>query len=234
MLAMHLVADGKIPQVLAGRKGAQQKLDGAGPVAEILRQHRRAGDVAAARGIVDGAVGAHQRGERVFDFPGAGKAAADPDFLSLGRGRDLQPRRAGRLDHRIGVRIVEPPRPAIERHVESGAVGPAAAADRAARLYHHDLAPCGGDLAGGRDAGRAGPDHDNVSFARDRGPREPRAHHCSAQHQSHRTAARYRHLGRPEIVISWFPKACRAWDPDEGGTQSTSRAQLESRANLPY
>jgi hypothetical protein len=123
----------RILQILAGGVGAEHEFRGPRPVAEILRQRRGAGHIGlAARGVVDGAVGAHQGGEKFLGFAGPRVAAADPDFLARRRRRDIEPGAARQLDHRVGVGIVHPARAAIERHLECRGVGEAAAADLAA------------------------------------------------------------------------------------------------------
>jgi hypothetical protein len=82
VLRAGLVDDGDILQVLAGEVGAEHELRRSGPVAQILRQHRRTGDVEPAGGLVDGAVGADQGREKFLGFAGAGVAAADANFLT--------------------------------------------------------------------------------------------------------------------------------------------------------
>jgi len=78
------------------------------------------------RAVVDGAVGAHKCCEKFFGFPGPCVAAADAYFLAQRHRRDVEPRIAPELDHRVGVGIVHPPRAAIERHVERRGIGQAA------------------------------------------------------------------------------------------------------------
>ena len=85
----------------------------------------------AARGLVDGAVGAHQRRQKLLGLARARIAAADAHLLAGRRRQNVEPGAARQPDHRIGVGIVHPARAAIERHVEGGAVGDAAAADLA-------------------------------------------------------------------------------------------------------
>src|SRR5215207_3042432 len=70
-----LVDDRDILEVLAGETGAEHEFRGACPVAEILRQRRRAGDIELARRFVDGAVGPHQGCEKLLGFAGAGVSA---------------------------------------------------------------------------------------------------------------------------------------------------------------
>ena len=96
ILRAGFVERGYILQILAGGVGAEQKFDRPGPFAQILRQRRGAGHIDfAARGVVDGAVGAHQRGEKILGFAGARVAAADADFLTQRRRiRFPAPRRA--------------------------------------------------------------------------------------------------------------------------------------------
>ena len=141
VLRAGLVDRGDVFQILAGETGAEHEFRRPRPDAEVLRQHGRASDVGlAAGGFVDGAVGAHHGGEKFLGFSGPRIAAADADFLADRRGRDVKPRGARELDHRVGVGIVHPPRAAIERHAECRGIGEAAAADLARGLHHDDPA----------------------------------------------------------------------------------------------
>ena len=132
-------------------------------------------------GVVDGAVGAHQRGEEFLGLAGARVAAADADFLARRRRVISSPAVARQLDHRIGLGIVHPARAAIERHVEGRDVGLAAAADLVRRLHHDHLAVRRHDPPRRSNAGRARADHDNVGLARQR-----RGSRAAAEHRRRR------------------------------------------------
>ena len=176
LLRADLVDRGKLLQILPRRIGAEQEFHRRGPVAEILRQDGSAGHIGpAARGIVDGAVGAHQGGQQFLDLAGAGVAAADTDFLPKRRRTDLQPRGAREFYYRVGVGIMDPARAAVERHVEGRGVGDATPADLAGGFQHNHLAVRSQDAPRRRDAGRPRADHDNVSLARQRRGRCPPA-----------------------------------------------------------
>jgi hypothetical protein len=162
---------------------------------------RGTGDVEPPRGVVDGAVGAHQRGEKFLGLAGAGVAAADADLLARGRGRDLEARGARQLDHRIGFGIVHPARAAIERHLEGRSVGLAAAADLACRLHHDHLAVRRHDPPRRSNAGRACADHDDVGLAR-----QAALHpHAPGKTRVTANAADADRKWRRVIVMSWFP-----------------------------
>ena len=143
--------------------------DGA-PVAEILRQRLRAGDVAlAARRILDRAVRAHDRGEIVLHLAFARVAPADAQLLPRRRRIDVEPGAARReLRHRIDVRHVQPVRAAIVRHAEGAGVGDAAPADAVARLDQREAPARRRDLARRSNARRAGADDRDVDLARGR------------------------------------------------------------------
>ena len=203
VLRARLVDRRQILQVLAGEARAEHEFGGARPVAEILRQDRRAGRIElAARGLVDGAVGAHQRRQKLLGLAGARIAAADAHLLAGRRRRDIEPGTARQPDHRVGVGIVHPARATIERHVEGGAVGDAAAADLRRRLHHDDLAVGRHDAPRCGDSGRTGADHDNVSLARQRRGSLRRRTGIAAK------AADADRKLRRVIVMSWFPRTC--------------------------
>ena len=56
-------------QLLAAAEWAEHEFDRWPPVAEIVRQRLRARDVALARGVGDGAIGAHLRGKKSSSSP---------------------------------------------------------------------------------------------------------------------------------------------------------------------
>ncbi len=112
------------------------------PVAQILRQRLHAGDIGlAARGILDGAVRAHDGGEIVLHLAFARVAPADAQLLSGRRRIEIEPGAHRELRHRIDVRHVHPMRAAIERHAEDAVVGDAASADMVARLDQREAPP---------------------------------------------------------------------------------------------
>ena len=172
ILRADLVDHGNILQILARGIGAEHEFRRPRPVAEILGQHGRAGHIGlAAGGFIDGAIGAHQRGKKLLGFPGPGVTAADADFLTQRRRRDVEPGAARELDHRIGFGIVQPSRATIERHPERRGIGEATPADLGRGLHHDHLAVRRLDAPRRRDAGRTGADHDNIGLARQwRGP----------------------------------------------------------------
>ena len=83
-LRARLVDRGYVLHILAGGVGAEQEFRGPPPVAKVLGQRGGAGHITLARGVVDGAVGAHQGGEKLLGFAGPRVAAADADFLTRG------------------------------------------------------------------------------------------------------------------------------------------------------
>ena len=168
ILRARLVDHRDIPEILACEIRAEHEFGRAGPVAEVFRQHRGAGNVALARGIVDGAVGAHQSGKELFGFAGARKATADADLLPRRRRGDFEPGGASEPDHRIGLGIVHPSRAAVERHLKTRRVGLAAAADPACRLHHDHLAVRRHDPPRRSNAGRTRTDHHDVGVTRHR------------------------------------------------------------------
>ena len=132
VLRMRLVDRGNILQILAGGIGAEHEFRRRGPVAEIFRQRGGAWHIGlAARGVVDGAVGADENCEKFLGFAGSRVATADANLPTQRRHGDVEPGIARELDHRVGVGIVQPARATIERRVEGRAVGKAAAAARA-------------------------------------------------------------------------------------------------------
>ena len=144
VLRVRPVHRGNVLQILAGGIGAEHEFRCRGPVAEIFGQRGGAWHIGlAARGVVDGAVGADESCEKFLGFAGARVATADADFLTRGRRGDVEPGIARELDHRVGVGIVQPARAAIERRVEGRAIGETAAADPGRRLDHDHLAVCG-------------------------------------------------------------------------------------------
>ena len=186
--ARALSIDGDVLQVLAGGVGAEHEFRRPRPVAEILRQRRGAGHIGlAARGVVDGAVGAHQGGEKFLGFAGARVAAADADFLAraapvtmsspalrasliIGLVSGLCIQRAPRSNGTSKVAVSVRQRPPI---------WPEASTTITLRFAAMD-APRRGDAGGARA------DHDNVGLARQR--RAPtRARRAPASPQGPRT-----------------------------------------------
>src|SRR5262249_52630742 len=131
VLRADLVDRGYVFQILAGEIGAEHEFGSAGPIAEFLRHDRCAADVGLARGVVDGAIGFHQRRQKIFGFAGAREAAADANFLARWSRRDVEARRARQPDHRVGLGIVDPARAAVEGYLEGRTIRDAAAADLA-------------------------------------------------------------------------------------------------------
>ncbi len=193
----NLVDHREILEIFARETGAQHEVDGAGPVAQVLRQCSRAGDVASARSVIESAIGLDQGRQKILGLAGAGVPAADADLLARRRGHDLEAGGTGQLDHGIGVGIVHPARAAVEGNLETRSVGDAAAADLVRRLDHDDLAvrrldpPCRGN------AGRTGADHDNVGLARQRSAECAPVKHrgrCNRRRRRKEAAPRHCHV----------------------------------------
>ena len=72
-------------QFFAAAKRAEDEFDRGPPVAEIVRQRLRASDIALARGVGDGAVGAYLYGQEILKLAFAGIAPADPHLLARRR-----------------------------------------------------------------------------------------------------------------------------------------------------
>ena len=167
--ARALSIDGDVLQILAGEVGAEHEFRGAGPVAEILRQHRGAGDVA---------LRARPRRWRGWRAPGRPEI---PRF----RRRARCGGRSG-FSGPSGAVVISRPAPrasliiglvsglCIQRAPRSNgtskvvAVGLAAAADLARRLDHDHLAVRRHDAPRRSNAGSTRADHDNVGLARQR------------------------------------------------------------------
>ena len=120
----------------------------------------------AARGVLDGAIAAHERGEEILELALARITAADPQPLPARRGIDIEPGAEREFRDRIDVRHVDPVRAEIDGHAETARIGEAAAAG-AVGGFQHDRALAGRhDAAGGGDAGRAGADDRDVDIGR--------------------------------------------------------------------
>ena len=156
-------------EVLGAPERAEHEFDRRSPVAEIVGQRLRARDVALARGIGDGAIGAHPQGEEILDLALARVAPADAHLLALRRRIDLDAAARRELGDRIEVGRMNPMRAAVIGHAESARVGDAAPADMVGRLDQHELAPGGGDFTRGRDTCRTGSDDDHVDAGQGRG-----------------------------------------------------------------
>ncbi len=124
-----------LAQILAAAERPEKEFDRRLQVAKILRQRLQAGHVdLAARGILDRAVAAHERGQKILELALARIAAADAQPLPR-RGRiDIEPGGERELRDRIDVRHVDPVRAEIDRHAEKARIGEAAPAGAARRL----------------------------------------------------------------------------------------------------
>ena len=161
------VKGGNFGKVLGAAIGTEHELDRVAPFAQILRQHLRAGKIGlAARGFRNGAVRAHQGGEKNLRLALARIAPADAQRLPARRRIDLDAGPLRELRQRIGVAHMDPMRAAVIGHAEGAGVGDATPADAVHRLDERHPAPGGGEPPRGRDAGGARPDDDDIDRPR--------------------------------------------------------------------
>src|SRR5262249_24031547 len=118
-----------VAEVLGAVIRTERELHRRPPLAEILRQDAGAIYIPDARGVGDGAVGAHRSGQQILKLAVAGVAPANPDALTRGRRIDIEAGARGEPGQRIVVRVVNIVRAAIERHAEARAFGNAPPAD---------------------------------------------------------------------------------------------------------
>ena len=167
--ARALSTDGDVFQILAREIGAEHEFRRARPVAEILRQHRRAGDVEPAAQASSMARLARTRAARNSSVSPA-RALRRPMRIFWPDGAGVISSPAARASLIIGLVsglcIQRAPRSNGTSKVDD--IGLAAAADLARRLHHDHLAVRRHDPPRRSNAGRARADHDNVGLARQR------------------------------------------------------------------
>jgi len=152
-----------LAQRLGAAEWSEHELHGRAPLAEILRQRLRAGDVGpAVSRIVDGAIAAHEARQKILHFAFARIAQPDPQPLTRRRRIDIEPGPDRELRHRIEVGHVDPMRAAVVGSAEGAHVGEAAPAHAVARFQERESTAGRHDATRGRDAGSPGAHDDDV------------------------------------------------------------------------
>ena len=152
-----------VAQILAAAEWAEEKFHHRPQIAEIVGQRFRAGDVRlAAHGILDRAIAAHERGQKIFKLALARVAAPDAQALSRRGGVDTDARALRKLRDRIDLRHMDPVRAEIDRDTPEPRVGQAASADIVGRLENERALSRCLDAPRRRDPGRAGADDRDI------------------------------------------------------------------------